>query len=259
MADRDFSKPFSGATAELAFPGVLTRGAKGIGVKRVQEWLVYHGFKLAVDGDFGPATDRALIGFAAVTWGPTDPPHVDVGPEVWAELTAPLRRAMAPIDATGKTLNELVCLYARQHLAEHPVEIGGPNDGPFVRAYMLGNGGRIWAWCAGTVSLWLAMACAAKGVPMPFKPSFGVPELARAAKAKGRFLADGPPVPGDVFVIPTATGSWSHTGVVLAWDTGAPKFTSAEGNTSSEGSADGTVARSLLRTVARCDFLRVGP
>jgi hypothetical protein len=30
-------------------------------------------------------------------------------------------------------------------------------------------------------------------------------------------------------------------------------------NTNAEGSADGTVARSTLRTVARCDFLRVGP
>lgn len=257
MANRDFSKPFAAATAEAAFPGVLTRGAKGIGVKRVQEWLTFHGFATGIDEDFGPATERAVRAFQLAHRG-----HVGqdggVGMVTWGLLTAPLQRAMAPLDPAGKTLNEMVVEYAKQHLVEKPVEIGGPNDGPWVRSYMLGNGGKIWQWCAGFSTFILAMACAAKGVPLPFKPSFGVPELARAAKAKGRFLADGPPVPGDVFVIPTATGSWSHTGVVLAYD-GGPKFTSAEGNTNVEGSADGTVARSVQRTVARCDFLRVGP
>lgn len=176
----------------------------------------------------------------------------------WAALTAPLARAMRPIDGAGHTLNEMVVAYARQHLAEHPVEIGGPNDGPWVRAYMLGNGGKEWQWCAGFVCYLLAQAAAAKGIDLPLLPSFGVPQMARGAKARGRFLPDGPPVPGDVFVIPTAAGSWSHTGIVLAWD-GGPKFISAEGNTNEEGGSDGTCARSMPRTVSRCDFLRVGP
>ena len=256
MANRDFTKPFSGSDAELLFPGKLSVGASGIAVRRVQEWLIYHGLHLSIDGQFGPATRVALEAFQRHE-GIPDSGSVDV--TTWARLTAPLARAMRPIDGTGKTLNELVCLYARQHLVEKPVEISGPNDGPFVRSYMLGNGGRIWAWCAGFSSMLLAQACASKGVLLPFKPSFGVPELARSAKARGCFLPDGPPVPGDLFVIPTATGSWSHTGVVLEYTAGSPKFTSAEGNTNVEGSAEGTVARSLLRTVARCDFLRVGP
>lgn len=258
MANRDFTHPFFGADAELAFPdvrGEVGRGDKGMGVRRVQEWLTYHGQRPAIDGEFGPATERYVRVFQS-----TNAIHADgvVDGTTWAKLTAPLYRAMRPIDGAGKTVNDLVVAYARQHLAESPVEIGGPNDGPWVRAAMLGNGGRIWQWCAGEVCLWLALACAAKGVPLPFTPSFGVPQLARSAKAKGRFSVDGPPVPGDVFVIPTATGSWSHTGMVLEWG-GGPKFLSGEGNTNREGGSDGEVARSLLRTVARCDFLRVGP
>jgi hypothetical protein len=207
-----------------------------------------------IDGDFGPATERYVRVFQS---SESLPQTGIVDATTWAKLTAPLYRAMRPIDGSGKTVNELVCLYAKQHLAEKPVEIGGPNDGPWVRAYMLGNGGRIWQWCAGFVCHVLAQACAAVGVPMPVKPSFGVPELARSAKARGRFSADGPPVPGDVFVIPTATGSWSHTGIVL--EARGDRFLSAEGNTNQEGSSDGTCARSVLRNPARCDFIRVAP
>jgi len=256
MANRDFSRPFAGAEAELAFPGDVGIGAHGMPAKRVQEWLVYHGARLKIDGEFGGATDRAVREFQASGPFADDEINGVVDDRTWQHLTAPLHRAMRPIDGTGKTVNELVVAYARQHLVEKPVEIGGPNDGPFVRAYMLGNGGRIWQWCAGTVSLWLAQACAAAGVPMPIKPSFGVPELARSAKARGRFSADGPPVPGDVFVIPTATGSWSHTGIVL--EVRGDRFLSAEGNTNTEGGSDGVCARSVLRNPARCDFIRVG-
>lgn len=254
MANRDFSKPLAGVSAELAFHGSIGIGAHGMAARRVQEWLVYHGQRPVIDGDFGPATERYVRVFQS---SESLPQTGIVDETTWAKLTAPLYRAMRPIDGTGKTVNELVCLYARQHLAEKPVEIGGPNDGPFVRAYMIGNGGRIWQWCAGFSSMMLSLACTAAGVPMPIKPSFGVPELARSAKARGRFSADGPPVPGDVFVIPTATGSWSHTGIVL--EVRGDRFLSAEGNTNEEGGSDGVCARSVLRNPARCDFIRVAP
>ena len=255
MANRDFSKPFAGADAELAFPGDIGIGGHGRPAQRTQEWLTYHGQRPVIDGDFGPATERYVRVFQGVA-GLPQTGVVDTATR--AALTAPLARAMRPIDGAGHTLNEMVVAYARQHLAEHPIEIGGPNDGPWVRAAMLGNGGRIWAWCCGWVSLVLAQACASKGVPPPFTPSFGVPNLARAAKAKGRFMADGPAAPGDVFVIPTATGSWSHTGFVLEWNGPTAKFLSGEANTNREGGSDGEVARSLLRSPLRCDFLRVG-
>jgi len=256
MANRDFTKPFSGSDAELLFPGKLSVGASGIAVRRVQEWLIYHGARLSIDGQFGSVTRGALEAFQRHE-GIPDSGSVDV--TTWARLTAPLARAMRPIDGTGKTLNELVCLYARQHLVEKPVEISGPNDGPFVRAYMLGNGGKIWQWCSGGAMLVLAQATRALDLPMPIAPSFGVPEVARSAKARGRFMADGPAVPGDLFVIPTVKGSWCHIGIVLEWNGPDAKFQSAEFNTNAEGSSDGTVARSVLRNPMRCDFIRMGP
>lgn len=254
MANRDFSKPLAGVSAELAFHGSIGIGAHGMAARRVQEWLVYHGQRPVIDGDFGPATERYVRVFQS---SESLPQTGIVDATTWAKLTAPLYRAMRPIDGTGKTVNGLVVAYAKQHLVEKPAEIGGPNDGPFVRAYMIGNGGRIWQWCAGFSSMMLSLACTAAGVPMPIKPSFGVPELARSAKARGRFSADGPPVPGDVFVIPTATGSWSHTGIVL--EVRGDRFLSAEGNTNEEGGSDGVCARSVLRNPARCDFIRVAP
>lgn len=254
MANRDFSRPLAGVEGELTFPGSIGIGAHGMPARRVQEWLVYHGQRPVIDGDFGPATERYVRVFQS---SESLPQTGIVDATTWAKLTAPLYRAMRPIDGTGKTVNDLVVAYAKQHIVEKPIEIGGPNDGPFVRAYMLGNGGRIWQWCAGFSTMMLSLACTAAGVPMPIKPSFGVPELARSAKARGRFSADGPPVPGDVFVIPTATGSWSHTGIVL--EVRDDRFLSAEGNTNAEGGSDGVCARSVLRNPARCDFIRVAP
>lgn len=254
MANRDFSHPFAGARAELFFPGPLAIGAVGFSARRVQEWLYFHGQRPVIDNDFGPATERYVRVFQS---SESLPQTGIVDATTWAKLTAPLYRAMRPIDGTGKTVNELVCAYARQHLIEKPVEIGGPNDGPWVRAYMLGNGGKWCQWCAGFVCFVLAQAGVSAGVPLSIKPSFGVPELARSAKALGRFLADGPPVPGDVFVIPTASGSWSHTGIVL--EVRGDRFLSAEGNTNEEGGSDGVCARSVLRNPARCDFIRVAP
>lgn len=253
MAFRDFANPFSGSDAELLFPGKLSVGASGIAVRRVQEWLVYHGSRLSIDGQFGPATRGALEAFQRHE-GIADSGMVDL--PTWSRLTAPLNRAVALIAPGSSDLRSMVCRYAWQHLAQEPVEIGGPNDGPWVRSYMLGNGGKIWQWCAGFVCYVLAQACASKSVPLPFRPSFGVPQLVHAAGAERRFSADGPPIPGDVFVIPTAKGGWSHTGFVL--EVRGDRFLSAEGNTNQEGGSDGVCARSILRNPARCDFLRVG-
>jgi hypothetical protein len=255
VANRDFSKPLAGVDGELAFPGDIGIGARGMPAKRVQEWLSFHGQRPVIDGDFGPATERYVRVFQS---SESLPQTGIVDATTWAKLTAPLYRAMRPIDGTGKTVNELVCLYARQHLAEKPVEIGGPNDGPWVRAYMLGNGGRIWQWCSGFSMHLLSQACQSAGVLMPLVPSFGVPQVVRSAKARARFSADGPASPGDLFVIPTASGSWSHIGIVLEWSGPVARFISAEGNTNEEGGSDGVCARSVLRNPARCDFIRVG-
>jgi putative chitinase len=63
---------------------VLRRGAKGEAVKRLQSLLRSHGFPgLAVDGDFGPATEAAVKRFQAVRKLAVDGV---VGPRTWAAL-----------------------------------------------------------------------------------------------------------------------------------------------------------------------------
>ncbi len=39
------------------------RGSNGKKVKLIQEWLCLHGFNIAIDGDFGPATEFAVKAF----------------------------------------------------------------------------------------------------------------------------------------------------------------------------------------------------
>lgn len=251
---RNFNQPFSGAQAELLFSGDIASGSPNkIAVQRVQEWLVYHGKATGVDEDYGQHTKALVTAFQS---GHALPATGVVNSATWAALTAPLRRALRPVDPAGKSLNDLIVAYARQNLAENPIEIGGPNDGPWVRSYMLGRGGKIWQWCAGFVSFVLAQACQAKGVKLPIEPSFSVRPLVKSATPRGRFFPDGPFVPGDIFCIPTANGSWSHTGFVL--ELAGDKFLSAEGNTNAAGGSDGVCARSTLRNPARCDFIRVG-
>lgn len=46
-----------------AFPGTVQRGAAGSVVRQVQTQLLYRGYSITVDGDFGPATQGAVEAF----------------------------------------------------------------------------------------------------------------------------------------------------------------------------------------------------
>ena len=61
----------------------VTIGCKGGAVERLQSWLVDLGFTLAVDHDFGPATDNAVRYFQQTTGLEADG---IVGPRTWAAL-----------------------------------------------------------------------------------------------------------------------------------------------------------------------------
>jgi len=43
--------------------GILKRGSKGRQVKELQAYLIGHGYALRMDGDFGPATEKAVRSF----------------------------------------------------------------------------------------------------------------------------------------------------------------------------------------------------
>jgi peptidoglycan hydrolase-like protein with peptidoglycan-binding domain len=134
---------------ELAFSGSVARGTKGKAARQMQEWLCLNDHAVAVDGDYGPATEAAVRAFqAAQGIGATG--RVTRG--TFEALTAPMGHALTVPGNLPRDLNAAVVAIARRHLVVHPREVGGQNRGPWVRLYMDGHEGGAWPWCAGFVS-----------------------------------------------------------------------------------------------------------
>ena len=129
--------------AEINFASALNKGQRGAAVKRVQEWLTYHGFATPIDADFGDATERSVAAFRAKA-GLGGGGKVDAA--TWTALTAPLAAAVADVAAPGQNLPRACLKTAQQHLKWHPIELGGDNAGPWVRAYLSGQDGPQWYW-----------------------------------------------------------------------------------------------------------------
>jgi len=243
--------------AELTFPGPVQRGAHGVAVGRVQEWLTLAGEGVAVDRAFGPATEAAVRRFQA---DHGRQPTGIVGQGTWDDLVDPLARACRRPEGAVPTILPLAVLtLAAQHLAEHPREVGGQNCGPWVRVY--GRGREAIAWCAAFASFILAGACVLTGAPRPFDGSDSCDELARHAKAAGCFLDgihDGVAHvrPGDLFLRRKTPGDWDHCGIVIA--VGTEIFTTIEGNSDDSGGRDGTEVCRRTRGYADKDFLLIG-
>ncbi|NYZ15955.1 hypothetical protein HL658_25725 [Azospirillum sp. RWY-5-1] len=233
---------------ELAFPGLVRRGDK-LGrtvnaVTRVQEWCALHGFDVAIDGDFGDGTERAVRKFqetVAIT------PTGIVDAATWDALTRPMRSALEPVPLPANAgLGAVVVAVAERHLAAKAREVGGDNRGPWVRLYMHGNQGTEWRWCAGFVCFVVGQACALLGIGMPFDPTFAVDTLRTDAVSSGRVVAPqslGTPrarpdliLPGMIYLENAATGSdYSHTGIVKRAD--SSMFVTLEGNATNSGNA----------------------
>ena len=66
---------------------VLHRGSQGPYVEQLQNKLLDHGYKLAIDGEFGPATEKVVETFQTAAF-PGQPEQIDgiVGCETWAML-----------------------------------------------------------------------------------------------------------------------------------------------------------------------------
>lgn len=243
-------------TPELTHPGYLKRGDKSSLVKILQEWLCLRDLRVALDGDFGPATERALRAFQHGR-ALDETGRLDV--VTWETLVAPLRKALTPLRSPHPGLARAMVLVAEQHLASTPREIGGQNMGPWVRFYTRGKEGASWRWCAGAVSRWLDQA---EDGMRPIRGSLSCDELARQAKRVGRFV-DGDTDdaagigPGDVFLLRgKVAGDWVHTGLVVGVD--VETVTTIEGNTNGPGGVDGDGVYRRVRPRARLDFIRMG-
>ena len=233
-------------------------GSKGQKVKLIQEWLSIHGIHLAIDGDFGPATDYAVRQFQKKKKLKVDGV---VDSQTFERLTQPMSNSLKTIAPRGKTLGDLVVSYGQQHLAQHPIEIGGQNKGPWVRLYMKGHEGPDWPWCAGFVSFVLKQASDTIGQQPPIKATFSCDILAASAREKGFFLGESKIqnknqiTPGSLFLNRRTSTDWVHTGIVVKAENDF--YHTIEGNTNDEGSREGYEVCKRIRGYKKKDFILI--
>ena len=244
------------ADPELTLGATLRRGDRGPDVKRVQEWLWLHDFRLQPDGIFGPATEAEVKRFQTAQERSADGV---VTPALFARMVAPMHAALRPLAPRGRSFGALVVAYARQHLRQAPREVEGDNRGPWVRLYMRGNEGAEWPWCAGFVSYCVQQAARALGGKAPLPYTFSCDRLADAAMRAELFVDGSTPGasarvrPGSLFLVRRARNDWQHVGIVTARTT--TTFRTVEGNTNDEGSANGHEVAERTRAYAGRDFI----
>ncbi|WP_274628647.1 peptidoglycan-binding domain-containing protein [Arvimicrobium flavum] len=239
---------------ELDWPLPIARGARQMRAKRVQEWLTIAGFSLNIDSDFGAATEQRVKDFQSNRGLPATG---QVDARTHEQLVDPLVKAIAPINAGNRTLADLILSYAVQHVAQHPVEAGGDNCGPWVRAYM-GQDGPDWRWCSGFVCFALEQAARTLGVRQPIPSSASCDTMSANARNAGLYHREGTVrpsqiLPGSFFLVRRTNNDWTHIGVVS--DAGADTMRTVEGNTDSGGSDNGFEASERVRNYAKKDFI----
>lgn len=266
----DFNNVPAYVRDELALDAEVARGARGMTVRRVQEWLTFHDVRVEIDGIFGGGTAEGVRRFQA------DPQHGlpvtgIVDEATWARLVGPLGRALREPQGLAHLSPEgAVEAVARQHLDEHPVELGGDNRGPWVRLYCYGHDGPDFAWCAGFVSMIMQQAYFYRGKTTPIAGSLSCDLLATQGKQAQLFVAGADLVSGAaswdslgacaLFLRRRTSDDWVHTGFVVAAE-GAGEdavFDTIEGNTNLSGSREGFEACARVRSMegVRYDFVR---
>lgn len=211
-----------------------------------------------MDGHFGPVTEAALRQFQRRR-------HLrqtgTLTKTTFEALVKPMARALAPLRRPPKRLGTAVVRHAKAHLREQPREVGGPNKGPWVRAYMDNNEGVDWPWCAGFVSVLVAQASASTGNDMPFNKTWSCDSLAQQARESGLLISDATVradnsvlKPGAIFLVRKSSDDWVHTGIVVRVESPNVIHT-IEGNTNDEGSREGREVCARMRSIGNKDFI----
>lgn len=248
---------------ELAYDGLIQHGDTGKKVRRVQEWLKINRFATAIDGSFGDATEKCVGNFQNAKGLPKTG---KVNQQTWDALIEPLTKALAPAQfPAGTKLAQAVLHVAKQHLAQHPIEVGGDNRGPWVRVYVGGNQGPGWRWCAGFLTHVIKQACVLLGQAMPIPGSYSCDSLAYQAREAGLFVKDSEILNGNVswnslgasqiFLVRKTATDWVHTG--FSFNGSNTVFSTIEGNTNEDGSANGFEVAGRTRAVPKKDFIRL--
>ena len=251
-------RPSKWIRKEIELHETLQHGARNIAVKRAQEWLNLHGHNIAMDRDFGDVTEAAVRAFQRER-NLSESGRIDR--KTYAELVAPMQAVLQPIDPGEADFTTVALNYARAHLLQHPLEVGGQNCGPWVRLYARGNEGRSWPWCAHFVTFIMRQAAETLGVDSPIKGSGSCDTLTAQAREADRFIP-GRELnknkasvlrTGGLFLIRRTSTDWVHTGFLTRME---PKFFhTVEGNTNDEGSREGFEVCRRTRGYRKMDFV----
>lgn len=247
---------------ELSIDRPVRRGDRGMKARRIQEWLTFHQFATTIDDDFGEATERCVLKFQE---SKNLPETGIVDEATWQELISPLAKALVPVRPAGDDgLPEVIFRIAKQHLVQHPIELGGDNRGAWVRVYLGGNEGREWKWCAGFITFVMKQACMVLERPTPIPGSYSCDSLAYQAREAGLFVRGRDLEEGriqwsslgtaQIFLVRNTSTDWTHTG--FSFEGQGKTFSTIEGNTNDEGSNNGYEVCQSVRAVSGKDFIR---
>lgn len=239
-------------------------GDEGQNVRRVQEWISLRGQKILVDGKWGPVTSRALFKavHTALTGGPGEK-IAKITPEVWKNtIQAPffLFTARMHISPVQPDSLDAVWQVLRKATPCGIAEAGGNNMGPWVRAFMRGNQGSNYPWCAGFVSSVLEIAeDADAGFKRPFDYTWSSMQMVDFAR-KEKKLATWEGLERErpslcVFAVRGGRTSHQHVGFARAFDYEQGIFETVEGNSNSHASFDGGAVTHGTRGKENKDFI----
>ncbi|CAL2086603.1 peptidoglycan-binding protein [Tenacibaculum sp. 190524A05c] len=243
-------------------------------IRKIQSWLTLYsiqnpnsGTATDVDGDFGPATERAVKNFQREK-GLFE--NGIVTQETFDVLCGNLKDAFEK-PLTSMNFRDLVLETAENHLRNHPYELiinGEANSGPWVRAYMDGKDGAPWYWCMGFVQAIIDQAASAQGknfktlMPLTYScDTVGTTGLNKNILTRYTKLRNDSSLiqPGDIFLIQKSPYDWTHTGIITS--VSGDVIETIEGNTNLAGSRNGVAVlkrtRNLLKS--KIDVFSIEP
>lgn len=261
---------------EFTISGAQKRGGSNNkkDVMKIQSWLTLFdlanpgsGTTAGIDGDFGAATEQAVMKFQKIK---NLPANGIVDSKVFEKLCEPLKTALEkPLSGSG--LRQLIVNAAKQHLSSQPYELTinkQSNSGPWVRSYMDGNEGEPWYWCMGFVQTIVDQAATIHGknfkslMPLTYScDTVGTTGVNNGNLTRYSKVRTDPSVvkPGDIFLIQKSPSDWFHTGLIISVGDGI--FETIEGNTNDDGSHNGNrvCPRSRNFMNSKLDVFSVGP
>ncbi|CAL2055211.1 peptidoglycan-binding protein [Tenacibaculum sp. 190524A05c] len=243
-------------------------------IRKIQSWLTLYsiqnpnsGTATDVDGDFGPATERAVKNFQREK-GLFE--NGIVTQETFDVLCGNLKDAFEK-PLTSMNFRDLVLETAENHLRNHPYELiinGESNSGPWVRAYMDGKDGAPWYWCMGFVQAIIDQAASAQGknfktlMPLTYScDTVGTTGLNKNILTRYTKLRNDSSLiqAGDIFLIQKSPYDWTHTGIITS--VSGDVIETIEGNTNLAGSRNGVAVlkrtRNLLKS--KIDVFSIEP